>query len=993
MKRKQQKLTSKNHMIILVSLMIILMAVPLIIAWEFDNVKRVEETFGNAGYKDIEIKNSFGFGKTLWSGTLDYNTIVCGKVCSAEKIITLSVDGSLVDNVKFETINGKDRIEEPINSYQFYIKNGNEWDKYAIGSRLKAGTYTLKLEGYKDLDKEVDWIIKTNGIWIDDWAIWTSSLQEGLLANYNFSETSGDLIDLVTGKYNSTTIKNGVTQNIETTFLTKGYDFNGTNGIEVSVTPALFSGNNGTISLWMNVSWDAVSDADGFNAISFSDDNNYRFIKRIEGDWDVHIGGTTVMNSVNVTKGFWTPNEWVMLSLTWNTILDNYTLWVNNSAIFTTSTPATGSTATFNHILENPTPGFAFNGTATDMSFWNRTLNQSEIEAIYNDGLGLPFGDGIEASLLSPVNDTTVIKGIRNFTCSAETNRVGLVNMSLYHNDSGSFIINQTNPLTGTLNQTSFLSNIQNNIIWSCEACDDDECVFSENNRTLNVTDFEINSTTFNETTYETETELFILNLTTASELSNSKFYYNGTEFTATILNNSFFYELTSPVIDIPVRGSVNHSFFFSFDIGGTNFNTTSANQSVGNTIFDECNATLVTKYLNFSFKDELDSSILDNVTIPLFDVDYWLGGGNLKKNLTFISNTGNLSYVFCLEPPNRSLNVDYRIQYADKAGEYVQRVANNIETVTNATTNRTLFLLKSTDGLFITLQVINPSNQVISGVNITIIKNIAGTDTVVGAGITPDSGSLTFFLDPNFVHRFLFNKTGFNSFDTSFAPTQTAYTITLGGTAAAQAEDFTKGIIASILPTKSIELFNETVYAFNLTLASSFWDVNSFGITLKARNGTILQSTSASTNGGVLNLNQNTSSHRQIIMDYFWEINGNYTNRTTYWNVMNAGNTDWSILTFFTDFNLYLASGIFGLDDFGRNLIIFLIIFISVGVLSFKFGLASPLSISAIVFGVIFFFDVTVNMLPNPVGAIPNFPTFAAGIILISLIFKEVIR
>jgi len=41
---------------------------------EFDNVKDIKEEVGLAGYNDIEIKNVFGLGNTLWSGTLDSNS-------------------------------------------------------------------------------------------------------------------------------------------------------------------------------------------------------------------------------------------------------------------------------------------------------------------------------------------------------------------------------------------------------------------------------------------------------------------------------------------------------------------------------------------------------------------------------------------------------------------------------------------------------------------------------------------------------------------------------------------------------------------------------------------------------------------------------------------------------------------------------------------------------------------------------------------------------
>ena len=126
-----EKVTHKTHLktlclIILAFLMINLIGISLISAFEFDNIKDVKETKGTAGYFDIEIKNAFGLGKTLWTGTLEKNTEQCGLECSAEMEIILHEEGELISDVKFMVRTGSGWIEEEIKGYEFSIKNGKQ---------------------------------------------------------------------------------------------------------------------------------------------------------------------------------------------------------------------------------------------------------------------------------------------------------------------------------------------------------------------------------------------------------------------------------------------------------------------------------------------------------------------------------------------------------------------------------------------------------------------------------------------------------------------------------------------------------------------------------------------------------------------------------------------------------------------------------------------------------------------------------------------------
>jgi len=101
-------------------LFISILLIGTISAFEFDNIKSdlsfTKNTKLNIGdkqidynpiwekYKPIEIKNSFGLGKILFSGAIDEHTESCGDNCFSTIDIELGEDGSLIDDIKFYTI-------------------------------------------------------------------------------------------------------------------------------------------------------------------------------------------------------------------------------------------------------------------------------------------------------------------------------------------------------------------------------------------------------------------------------------------------------------------------------------------------------------------------------------------------------------------------------------------------------------------------------------------------------------------------------------------------------------------------------------------------------------------------------------------------------------------------------------------------------------------------------------------------------------------------
>ena len=238
-------------------------------------------------------------------------------------------------------------------------------------------------------------------------------------------------------------------------------------------------------------------------------------------------------------------------------------------------------------------------------------------------------------------------------------------------------------------------------------------------------------------------------------------------------------------------------------------------------------------------------------------------------------------------------------------------------------------------------------------------------------------------------LHTFSFVKSGYTTYTYSEAPTQTSYTITLPG-GVTTTDDYSRGMKLYTYP--SGELTNDTSYIFIFNLTSDYWEVDSFGFDLRLKNGTNAGFDSSTTEGTGATLTYDVNNQSIIYMDYYWIIEGNTSIGTTYWVVTNSLYTDWSIKTFFVDLGLYLDSGIFGLDNFGRYLITFLILFISVGIFSFKYGFTSPVPLTVLTFSIVFFLDIVVGLIPQLRG-IDYLVTYLAGLIMIVTIIGEVSR
>lgn len=527
---------------------------------------------------------------------------------------------------------------------------------------------------------------------------------------------------------------------------------------------------------------------------------------------------------------------------------------------------------------------------------------------------------------------------------------------------------------------------------WNCEACDvNNTCYSGANNNTFDV-GAQFNTRTFNATTFETAGETFSANVTVDDSFStvDAFIWYNGTRYDASETASGSDYILSYTFGGIPtlVTENTEETRNFNWELildSTTSFNDTVQTQTIQPINLTQCDTG---NFINIS---ALDEETLGGVSITLetvspFNFYEGTGDGSVVRTFTYDNNTHNALYEFCFGP-DRVVNLDGTMVYQNDS--YPQREYDFTASYPNGTTNETiLYLLSSSDGIYSTFQVLSPADQPIEGVSATVERQFSGVWTQIDAGTTGGDGGVTFWVNPNYQHRFTFSATGYDDVVETITPTQTQYTIIMGsGAVVNESYDYNRGIWYEILPAGQ-DLLNGTAYDFSFEISSNYWDLDSYGFILTNGTDSIGSSSGSTGVGSTLTLNRNTGENNTIHMNYYWVIDGNYTNGTTMWYVeYDSGR---GISQFITHLLQYTDDGIFGLNTWALTFIVFIIIFAIVGFATYTFGITSVGPIAALLFGLVFLFDVVLGLLPTfgagPFAGIQGLATVLTGIILLML-------
>jgi hypothetical protein len=635
---------------------------------------------------------------------------------------------------------------------------------------------------------------------------------------------------------------------------------------------------------------------------------------------------------------------------------------------------------------------------------WNGTWNQIQFigdaqlelyeDRIYwNSTAPVTFLD-------APVDNYASFTTNVSFNCSAMSTETNIANISLYTNYSGAWTLNRTYAYSGSKVANASFNNTYvdgDKFGWTCQACTSGSiCKFASLNRTIQVRQ-SLGETKigYNQATFESQAETYQLNITYRSidYTANATFIFNGTRYpystqTGTGDTISFLRNLDMPL----VGGANNYSLYWEIVLtnstGNYYFNSTFGNQTINPIYLYPCNSTYSISYINFTFKDE-ETLAWINASVNPLTLQYYLGDGSVYRTLSYSNLSEIPSVAFCFSPSYQTLNTNgFNLRYS--ATGYETRNTFFSSTLSNVTTNKTLFLLKTTTGLYVTIQIINQALQPISNVFV----NASNSFGLVGSGYTDSAGGITFFLNPTLGHEITATKSGYNFYTTTITPTQSSYTITLGlsGASTSSIVDHSRGIIYSFVPVSSY-LNNNTFYLFNLSMLSTYWSLDNWGFNITNNNNSLIYNVqSALAIGGSLSSNITTGTNQSYLVTIYWTINGTRTQVYKYYTIWNDADTGFSILNFVNDLRTYLSTddGIFGLKQgFSLNLVIFFTIFIITGIMSWKFGLYSPVVIAFMIFALTALFDSGLGLISN-FNDKEGLATLITGIAFVGLFIKE---
>lgn len=481
--------------------------------------------------KEITIKNKFlGIPTTVYAiYKLTSNTDYCISHCSAEGVANLKFDGLLFESKRFENLN-KNNIN--IKNSQFYISTKtrqetveipdyeqickiilsendtkpyeechsekigmhNEtkiikiWDKYNY-EFLESGIYDWKIEGEKEMTQSVDWIANANGIDLSEWAVWTSSMSIGLKGYWTLNETSGAIAKDSLGLINGS-IENAVIN--QAGKIDASYDFQ----------------NNAVIN-WSDQSWIA-----GITQLSFSywmnldacvNDGIFGQAENSDASFSTYCTATNTLNFVAYKT--WTDTastistiatgSWIHVVGTYNTTRLN--LWLNGTLVGsdTTSLPTSLFDST-SHLLAGRYYSnlYYMDGKLDEIAIWNRTLTDSEISDLYNNGAGISY--------ISTLPSVTIINSYPPTGANATGNTIGIgcnatgmgatnisyIRLKVYNSSNSisyiqDFILDNS---SNSYNATTITSALSDSIYnWSCNGQGNDLTTAYSNNWTFTI--------------------------------------------------------------------------------------------------------------------------------------------------------------------------------------------------------------------------------------------------------------------------------------------------------------------------------------------------------------------------------------------------------------------------------------------------------------------------------------------------------------------------
>ncbi len=730
----------------------------------------------NISTKEVIIKNALGLGKELVRANLQtaqtervidrgdgvYQKVAEIKYSYLDEDVSKYINSiEFTNNFNSNTIqrdyklkyrNQTSSITKPIytndcntlinndgSSYQVCTSAGTseipiyDWVEFTDKSEIPEGDNTIGIFVDVVRGESTEFIPDIAGEKVIQWATWTEGLNNGLKVYYTLNESDGNRANSVDGSINNATL---LSTNLFEAIAKIGGGLQSNGAGRLNASGILKGEANITIAYWFKKDNSANANH-GWIGATEEWRHNYNNCAQSS---TAEIG-ITINNECHNIAGSDDPagDGWEHIAVAVDGVTGNRTYFINGVALDNFM----GNTFTDLNINlylmaygdnEIGTAGTSFH--LDEFGLWNRTLTNSEVSDLYNGGTGITFAPipvipNITLNLPTDGHEQ-ITRGL-TFNCSATSTIENVVNVSLYLDG----LINSTttgNAATLELSQSvNGINTGQHN--WTCTSRSQSNYFGETTNNTFTIKDFVENSQTFNASTYETSLEAFVINVSFNSSefpVSTATLNYNGTGYTGTTSdtgdNKSYSTSLNVPELDISKNISFYWAFVLTNSTGNNYFNSTINNQSSGIINASILNKPYTIPFINFTTYDQ---DTLTQITSKISNT-FGYGISSIIQELSYSDQTdGNSSFEYAFDPSH----LDYIIE-GDLLFTKANYVDNNYvllqQTITNDTTNISIYLLNSSRSASFIIQLRDSAFDNVAGAVIESQRFYPSTNTWV---------------------------------------------------------------------------------------------------------------------------------------------------------------------------------------------------------------------------------------------------------------------
>jgi len=281
----------------------------------------------------------------------------------------------------------------------------------------------------------------------------SANVWEGLVAYYNFNESSGSNLPDLALSDNNGTLMNMEVGDWRTGILDNCLFFDGVDEFVNITNSAPLNPENITISFWFNQTT-KVNDAGIVTKGSAGGgERQYNVFQSTVNN----ITGT-INNSAFTGAGTWADDgKWYHFAVTYNGT--GIAVYMNGTLAYTTAFAGGGIDATtYDLYIGRAEWNIFYTGEVDELGMWNRSLSALEISELYNNGVGLTYTPTVSlVSLIASGTyyETQAVTSL-NLSSNFAANTPPLVNTTFYLWDSDKTLLGtNTTIITGNSNSTS----------------------------------------------------------------------------------------------------------------------------------------------------------------------------------------------------------------------------------------------------------------------------------------------------------------------------------------------------------------------------------------------------------------------------------------------------------------------------------------------------------------------------------------------------------